>query len=183
MAIVVSSLTCTNQTILHSINSIRAILVADTSDNFDIILFRFVFEYVNTPISCINTTDVDDNEGSNSYCLKDIAKCSTLPYEIIPPSGLLGDENFNNTYVSRDTEASCHLVGPLILNKHIHPFGIGNPIYHCYMNSVIQLLFSILRIIITSLIPERKVPYPNFYLKQHIVHPVLQMWLHSNFDW
>ena len=34
-----------------------------------------------------------------------------------------------------------------ISNKHIHPFGIINPQNHCYMNSVIQLLFSILRTI------------------------------------
>ena len=47
-------------------------------------------------------------------------------------------------YVSRDAEASCHLVAPFILNKHIHPFGIINPQNHCYMNSVVQLLFSIL---------------------------------------
>ena len=106
-----------------------------------------VFEFMNTPISCITTTDIDDVEGYNSYSLRDIAQCSTLPYENIPPSGLLGDENSNNTYVSRDAEASCHLVGPFILNKHIHPFGIINPKNHCYMNSVIQLLFSILRTI------------------------------------
>ena len=31
------------------------------------------------------------------------------------------DETLNNAYVSRDAEASCHLVGPFILNKHIHP--------------------------------------------------------------
>ena len=29
----------------------------------------------------------------------------------------------------------------------------------------------------------RKVPYQNLYFKQHIVHPVLQMWMPSNFDW
>ena len=49
--------------------------------------------------------------------------------------------------MSRDAEAPCHLVAPYILNKHIHPFGISNPKYLCYMNSVIQLLFSILRTI------------------------------------
>ena len=80
-----------------------------------------VFEFVSSPISCINTTDIDDVEESNSYSLRDIAKCSTLPPQNIPPSGLLGDENSNNAYVSRDTEASCHLVTPSILNKHIHP--------------------------------------------------------------
>ena len=71
--------------------------------------------------------------------------CSTLPYENIPPSGLLGDES--NTHVSRDTEASCHLVAPFILNIHIHPFGIINPQNNFYVNFMIQLLFSILRTI------------------------------------
>ena len=61
--------------------------------------------------------------------------------------GLLGDENSNYTHVSRDAEASCHLVAPFILHKHMHPLGIINPKNHCYMNSVIQLLFSILRTI------------------------------------
>ena len=67
-----------------------------------------VFEFINTPIPCITTTDIDDVGGSSSYSLTDIAKCSTLPYENIPPAGLLGDENPNNTYVSRDAAASCH---------------------------------------------------------------------------
>ena len=66
-------------------------------------------------------------------------------YPHMPPSVPLRDENFNNTYVSRKAQASCHLVAPFILNKHIHPFGISNPKYHCYMNHMIQLLFSILR--------------------------------------
>ena len=104
-----------------------------------------LLEFINTPIPCITTTDIDDVEGSNPYSLRDIAKCSTLPYKNIPPSGLLGDENSNHTHVSRDAEASCHLVAPFILQKHMHPFGIINPKNHCYMNSVIQLLFSILR--------------------------------------
>ena len=53
----------------------------------------------------------------------------------------------NNTHVSRDTEASCHLVASFILDIHTHPCGIINPQNHCYMNSVIQILFSILRTI------------------------------------
>ena len=43
-----------------------------------------VFEFINNPISCITTTDIDYVEGSNSYSLRDIVKCSTLPYENIP---------------------------------------------------------------------------------------------------
>ena len=38
-------------------------------------------------------------------------------------------------------------VAPFILNKHIHPFGISNPKYHWYINSVIQFLFPMLRTI------------------------------------
>ena len=45
-----------------------------------------VFDGVNTPISCINTTDIDDTEGSSSYNLKDAAKSSKIPCENIPPS-------------------------------------------------------------------------------------------------
>ena len=80
-----------------------------------------VLEFVNNPISCINTTDIAEVEGSNSYSLRDIAKCSTLPYENIPPSGILGDENLDNTYVSRYAEASSHLVAPLILTNTSTP--------------------------------------------------------------
>ena len=138
-----------------------------------------------TSILCINTTNTDDIQGSNSYTSKGIAKCSTLSCQSIPPSVLLGDEILNNTYVSRDTHASCRLVPPFILNKHIHPFGISNPTYHCYVNSKVQLLFPILwsNSHVSSLMPVRKVPYQNIYLKQHIVHPVLQMWMPSNVDW
>ena len=53
--------------------------------------------------------------------------------------------HLNNTYVSRDAQASCQLVPSFILNKDIHPFGISHPKYHCFMNYVIQLHFSILR--------------------------------------
>ena len=106
-----------------------------------------LFEFINTPISCFTTTNIDAVEGSNPYSLRDIAKCSTLPDENIPPSGLSGDENSNYTQVSRDAEASYHLVAPFILHKHMHPFGFVNPLNHCFINSVIQLLFSILRTI------------------------------------
>ena len=105
-----------------------------------------VFDFVNTPILCINTTDIDDIEGSSSYSLKDIAKFSTIPCENISPSVFFGDEILNNTYVSRDFRTSCQLVPPLVINKHIHPFGMCNPKHQCYLNSVIQTFLIILRI-------------------------------------
>ena len=90
-----------------------------------------VFEDSNTTISCINTTDIDDIERYNSHnlkdiAMKDIAKCSALSCENITRSVLLGNENFNNKYLSRGGHASCQLVPPLILNQHIHPLGISN---------------------------------------------------------
>ena len=45
---------------------------------------------MNTLISCINTTHIDDVEGSNSYSLNDITKSTTLPFyplQIYPHSG------------------------------------------------------------------------------------------------
>ena len=60
---------------------------------------------------------------------------------------IICNENLNNAYLSKDVQASCRLVPPFILNKHIHPIGISKPKYHCYMNYVIQLLLSILKTI------------------------------------
>ena len=61
------------------------------------------------------------HSGRMGQILLDI-ECSTLPCENIPPSVLLGDENLNNTHVSRDAQASCRLVSHFISNKHTHPF-------------------------------------------------------------
>ena len=171
----IPSVSCdiSNVTGINAIVKICSVKITTIASNFKDIYMNKpplptdVSKDVNTPISCINTTDIDAIEGSYSYSLKDIAKCSTLPSEDIPPFVLLGDEHLNNTYVLRDAQASCNLVAHFNLNKHIHSFGINNPKYHCYMNSVIQLLFLILRTIShnSGLIPVRKVSDPNFCLK------------------
>ena len=69
--------------------------------------------------------------------------------------------------VSLDTEASCHLVAHFILKKHIHTFEIINPKIHCYMNSVIQLLFSVIRTISYNFQfnPSTESSISKFYLK------------------
>ena len=46
----------------------------------------------NTSISRISNTDIDNTEEPGSYDLRDIAKCSTIPCENIPPSAPTGDE-------------------------------------------------------------------------------------------
>ena len=60
------------------------------------------------------------------------------------PFCFLGGENLNNTHVSRDCRTSSQLVPHFITNNHTHLFGISNPKYKCYLNSVIQLLLPIL---------------------------------------
>ena len=147
-----------------------------------------VFDDVNTILyshpPCIDTTDIDDIERFGSYSLKDIAKCSTLPCENILTYVLLGDKNLNNIYIymSRDTQASWRLVPSFILKNISTPLELV--IQNVIATWILCCCFRFLeKFIISSLVPVRKVPYQNVYLKQHIVHPVLQMWMPSNFDW
>ena len=76
------------------------------------------FDVVNIPISCINTTDIDDIERSSSYSMKDIATCSTILCVNIHPFCILRGQNLNNKYLSRDCRTSGQLVSPFIMNEH-----------------------------------------------------------------
>ena len=60
-----------------------------------------------------------------------------------PPSEFLPD--YNTVYTSVDTRvfSQSHPL-PLII-EHKHPFGIKNPKFQCFLNSVLQLIFSIFR--------------------------------------
>ena len=135
-----------------------------------------VFDAVNNPISCIHTTALDYIEGSNGYSLTNIAKYSRIPCENRPSSVFSGMKIWI-THVSRDSRISYQLVPTFIINKHIRPFGICNAKYQCYLNTVIQLLLPIFRTIrhISGLIQVWMIPYQNVYLKQHIVHPILEI--------
>ena len=106
-----------------------------------------VCDDVNIPISCINPMDIDDIERSSSYSLSDIAKCSTIPCQNIYTweMKICTLERWKFKWCIRVKRHSCQLVPPFMLNKHIYPF--GNLKYHCYLNFVIQLFFSIPRII------------------------------------
>ena len=77
-----------------------------------------VFHNVNTPISYINTMDIDYLNGSSSYGLKDVGNCSTIPCENTP-SVFLIDDNLNDTYVPRDSRTSCQF--STFYNKRTHP--------------------------------------------------------------
>ena len=106
-----------------------------------------LFEFMNTPIPCITTTNIDDVEGSNPYSLRDIAKCSTLPYENIP---LLNSWEMKIQITLMCQEKLRHLAIWLPLFYFVQTYAPLRNYYpqnHCYMNSAIQLLFSILRTI------------------------------------
>ena len=72
-----------------------------------------------------------------------------------------------------------------ILSKHINPLElVASTITVTWIIwSSYSFRFSEESFIISCLIPVRKVPYKNFSLEQHMMHPVLQMWMPSNFDW
>ena len=79
-----------------------------------------VFDAINTPISCINTTDIDYIEGSSSYNLKDVAKCSTIPCENVSLCVILGDESLNNTHISKGSPDTLP-IGSTFYYKQTHP--------------------------------------------------------------
>ena len=56
----------------------------------------YVFDYVNAPISCINTMDINGIETSSSCSLKDTVKSSAMPCEDIPHLKFMGDNNFDH---------------------------------------------------------------------------------------
>ena len=60
-----------------------------------------------------------------------------------PPSEFSHDSN--SEYRSGHTRIFSQLHPPLLINKHKHPFGIKNPKFRCFFNSVLQLIFSIFR--------------------------------------
>ena len=129
-----------------------------------------VFDYVNTPIACINTTDIGRSISFHIAwkILPSVLQCLIKMY---PFCTLKGGGHLYNTYVSRDTEVSCQLVPTFISNKHNHLIGISNPEYQCYLNFVIQVLLPILRTIIYNFqfntSAEGSLSF--FYFKQHMV--------------
>ena len=58
----------------------------------------------------------------------------THPSEFLPDS--------NTEYTSGDTRIFSQLHPPLLIDEHKHPFGIKNPKFQCFFNSVLQLIFS-----------------------------------------
>ena len=100
-----------------------------------------VSDTVNAPLPY--TLDIDDSGGNNSCSLSDVAECSIILDKNTPPSEFLPD--YNTVYTSVDTRvfSKSHPL-PLII-EHKHPFGLKNPKFQCFFNSVLQLIFSIFR--------------------------------------
>ena len=100
-----------------------------------------VLDVVNSPLP--DTLDIDDSGGNNSCSLSNVARCSTILDKNTPPSEFLPDQNYD--YTSGYPPICSQLHSPLVLNEHNHPFGIKNPKFQSFLNSVLQLIFSIFR--------------------------------------
>ena len=88
------------------------------------------------------TLDIDDSGGNNSCSLSDVAECSILDKNT-SPSEFLPDSN--TVYTSGDSRIFSQSHPPSLINEHKHPFGLKNPKFQCFFNSVLQLIFSIFR--------------------------------------
>ena len=108
----------------------------------------------------------------------------SIQVENLPPSLLLGDENFWIIHMYQETIR--HLASWF---HHLFWTNTSTPLELATQNiSVLWILWSItlLRfieqsVIISSLIPVWKVPYQKLYLKHHTVRQFLQMCMPSNF--
>ena len=90
------------------------------------------------------TLDIDDRGGGNNSCsLSDVAECSIILDKNTPPSEFLPD--YNTVYRSGDTRIFSQSHPLPLITEHKHPFGLKNPKFQCFFNSVLQLIFSIFR--------------------------------------
>ena len=81
--------------------------------------------------------------GNNSCSLSDVAECSIILDKNTPPSEFLTD--YNTVYTSGDTRIFSQSHPLPLITEHNHPFGLKNPKFQCFFNSVLQLIFSIFR--------------------------------------
>ena len=99
-----------------------------------------LFDAVNTPLP--HSLDIDDS-GWTIYVVWATLP-SVLHYVIkIHPLGILPDSNTD--YTSGHTRVFSQLHPPLLMNEHKHPFGINNPKFPIFFNTVLKLIFSIFR--------------------------------------
>ena len=89
------------------------------------------------------TLDIDDSGGNNSCSLSDVAECSIILDNNTPPSEFLPD--CYTVYTSGDTRIFSQSHPLPLITEHKHPFGLKNPQFQCFFNSVLQLIFSIFR--------------------------------------
>ena len=79
----------------------------------------------------------------HSCSLSDVAECSIILDKNTPPSEFLPD--CNTVYTSGDTRIFSRSHPLPLITEHKHPFGLKNPKFQCFFNSVLQLIFSIFR--------------------------------------
>ena len=89
------------------------------------------------------TLDIDDSGGNNSCSLSGVAECSIILDKNTPLSEFLPD--CNTVYTTGDTRIFSQSHPLPLITEHKHPFGLNNPKFQCFFNSVLQLIFSIFR--------------------------------------
>ena len=89
------------------------------------------------------TLYINDSGGNNSCSLSDVAECSIILDKNTHPSEFLPDSN--TVYTSGDTMIFSQSHPLPLITEHKHPFGLKNPKFQCFLNSVLQLIFSIFR--------------------------------------
>ena len=89
------------------------------------------------------TLDIDNSGGNNSCSLSYVAECSIILDKNSPSSEFLPD--CNTVYTSGDTRIFSQSHPLPLITEHTHPFGLKNPKFQCFLNSVLQLIFSIFR--------------------------------------
>ena len=128
------------------------------------------------------TLDIDNSGGNNLCCLSDVAECSIILDKNSPPSEFLPD--CNTVYTSGDTRISSQSHPLPFITEHTHPFGLKNPKFQCFFNSVFQLIFSIFRkySYTSPLNSSTEGTLLKCMCKQHIILAILKMWMHLNFN-
>ena len=127
---------------------------------------------MNAPPPLPHTLDIDDSGGTINAV-----------WAMLHPLGILPDINTDCT--PGDTRIFSQLHPPLPINEHKHPFGVKNTNSNIFLNSVLQLIFSIFRN--NSYTSPFNSSTEGTLLKcpfqtAHNV-AILKMWMRLNFNW
>ena len=116
--------------------------------------------------------------------MSDVAECSTIFDKNTPPPPSEFLPDIKTDYTSGNTQIFSQLHPPLPVNEHKHPFGTKSPKFQCFLNSVLQLIFSIFRnnSYTSPFDSNTEGSLLNVFFKQHIMLVIRKMWMRLNFN-